>query len=197
MNRKDIFSYILILFILIILLQLLKDSDIYNLKCIKSDLDGNKYCVRDRNDIKSAVDMLAKINIKLKKLITYCSENYSNVDCIKIIVRNYNPKRIAETLPSSIPTAYSKNKGEKIAFCLNKDKNNNNDMIDENTLTFVALHELSHLGTTDIGHTDEFWKVFKFLLKQSVKINIYNPIDYNKDPKNYCGMMITDNPYYL
>ena len=34
------------------------------------------------------------------------------------------------------------------------------------------------------------------LLKNAVKIGIYEPVDYKKKPKNYCGMNITDNPYY-
>ena len=69
-------------------------------------------------------------------------------------------------------------------------------MIDENTLTFVAIHELSHIASESIGHNDEFWKNFKFLLEYAEKIKIYKPIDYKKNPKNYCGMRITDNPYY-
>ena len=35
---------------------------------------------------------------------------------------NFNPKKVMETLPTSKFTAYSENKGEKIAFCLNKEK---------------------------------------------------------------------------
>ena len=27
-------------------------------------------------------------------------------------------------------------------------------------------------------------------------VKIYNPIDYSKTPARYCGMNITDNPYY-
>jgi hypothetical protein len=26
--------------------------------------------------------------------------------------------------------------------------------------------------------------------------NIYQPVDYNKSPEPYCGMDITDNPYF-
>ena len=61
---------------------------------------------------------------------------------------------------------------------------------------FVALHELSHIATKSIGHTTEFWNNFKFILKEAVKIKIYEPVNYKKKPKNYCGMKITDNPYY-
>ena len=71
-----------------------------------------------------------------------------------------------------------------------------NKLIDINTLTFVALHELSHIMTSSIGHKQEFWSNFKFLLENAKEANIYQPIDYKKNPTNYCGMKITDNPYY-
>ena len=72
----------------------------------------------------------------------------------------------------------------------------NSELIDENTLTFVALHELSHIATKSIGHTTEFWENFKFILKEAVKLGHYEPINYKEKPKEYCGMNITDNPYY-
>ena len=34
------------------------------------------------------------------------------------------------------------------------------------------------------------------ILENAVNQGIYNPIDYKNEPKNYCGMTITDNPYY-
>ena len=37
---------------------------------------------------------------------------------------------------------------------------------------------------------------FKFLLEEAEVINIYTPVDYKNSPKEYCGMDITDNPYY-
>ena len=65
-----------------------------------------------------------------------------------------------------------------------------------NTLTFVALHELAHVATLSVGHTEEFWNNFKFLLQEAKKIGIYNPVNYKKEPARYCGMNIDDNPYY-
>ena len=61
---------------------------------------------------------------------------------------------------------------------------------------YVAIHEIAHIATKSVGHTDEFWKNFKFLLQEAKEIGIYEPEDYKKNPKNYCGMKITDNPYY-
>ena len=46
------------------------------------------------------------------------------------------------------------------------------------------------------GHKQEFWENFKFLLEQAKDANIYQPVDYKKNNKSYCGMDITDNPYY-
>lgn len=69
-------------------------------------------------------------------------------------------------------------------------------MIDINTLTFVAIHELAHLMTESIGHKQEFWKNFKFLIGEAKSVSIYDPVDYKKKPMEYCGMSITDNPYY-
>ena len=61
---------------------------------------------------------------------------------------------------------------------------------------FVALHELTHLATTDIGHTPQYWQNFKFILENAVAFKIYDPVNYKEKPKKYCGMDITDNPYY-
>ena len=39
-------------------------------------------------------------------------------------------------------------------------------------------------------------KVAKFCLEQAKASNIYDPVNYKKNPESYCGMDITDNPYY-
>jgi hypothetical protein len=50
--------------------------------------------------------------------------------------------------------------------------------------------------TESIGHKQYFWQNFKFLLSNAKEANIYQPIDYKNNPKQYCGMTINDNPYY-
>jgi len=68
--------------------------------------------------------------------------------------------------------------------------------VDENIITFVALHEMSHIGTPDVGHTPIFWNNFGWLLKQAEAINIYEFTDFAAHPVEYCGMRITDQPTY-
>ena len=191
----EVLCYILIIFVIFVSIKMYLESDIYNLKCIVSTVDGNKYCVRERKNIQKVADLLAKVTNKMKILVNKTYEEYSSNPKVKKLKKNFNPKKIKEILPTSSYTAYSENKGEKIAFCTTTTKKGS-ELIDENTLTFVAIHELSHIMSDSIGHTKEFWDNFKFLLKKAVEYGIYNPINYNKTPQDYCGMEINDNPFF-
>ena len=194
--KTDFFTYILIGFVILVCLKIYSESELWNLKCIISGVDGHRYCVRDRVDTKEAADLLAKVTQKMQELVSYMKEKHGDDPRVQRLVAGFNPKKISETLPTSELTAYSENKGEKLAFCLNKNKNSPNILIDLNTLTFVAIHELSHIMTESIGHKQEFWQNFKYLLENAKAAGIYEPVDYKKNPESYCGMTITDNPYY-
>jgi hypothetical protein len=181
----SIFGYIIIGFIILVCLKIYQESDTFNLKCIVSTVDGNKYCVRERAKLELAADLLARVTQKMKKVVAYVGEKYPDRENVRRLVDKFNPQKVSETLPTSEYTAYSENKGEKLAFCVNTTKNGNK-LIDENTLTFVALHELAHIMTESIGHKDQ----------NAEQIKVYSPEDYKVKPKEYCGMTINDNPYY-
>jgi hypothetical protein len=194
----DMIVYAVILFVgFVCVYMYFKNSDMLQLKCIVSSVDGNKYCVRDREKLQEAADLLAKVTNKCKKLVEYMVEKHPNDTRTKMLNNGFNPKRIMETLPTSSYTAYSENKGEKIAFCLSPKKKNGEDtLIDEHTLMFVALHELTHVCTKEVGHPTVFWENFKFLLENAKESKLHEPKDYNKTPQKYCSMQINDNPYY-
>ena len=196
MDSLDFYIYVVIFGIIGLCAYIYFTSDDFQLKCIVSTVDGNKYCVRDRSKLQDAADMLANINVKCKKLVDYVNEKHHNNENVQRLMNGYNPKRISETLPTSEYTAFSENKGEKLAFCLNKQREGESNMIDEHTLMFVAIHELSHIATKSIGHKTEFWDNFKFLLENAKECGVHNPEDYKKKPIEYCGMQIKDNPYY-
>jgi hypothetical protein len=168
----------------------------FKLQCIISEVDGNKYCVRDRNQLSNAVDLLAQVTNKCKKLVFYMKENHPTDSRVKRLVKNFRPNKISEILPTSKFTAYSENKGEKIALCLTIKKKGSENLIDEHTLMFVAIHELTHIMTVSIGHEKEFWDNFKFLLQNAKRAGIHEPIDYSKSPVEYCSLQITDSPYF-
>ena len=195
MEKHSIFFYIFVIFVLFLCLRIYYESDAYNLKCIIASKDGNRYCVRERNKMELAADLLAEVTERCKILVVKLNEKHPNDERIKRLYKNFNPKKISETLPTSELTAYSENKGEKIAFCLNTTKEGNK-LIDKETLFFVACHELSHICSVTIGHKQEFWETFKFILVEAEKLGLYKPVDYKKNSKTYCGMEINDNPYY-
>ena len=181
----------------ILVYQLYQKSNNYDLKCIIAQEDGKTYCVRDRKKLQQSAELMAKVTNNMSKMVEYMRQNHPDDERTQRLVNGFNPNSISETLPTSKLTAYSENKGEKIALCLNKNKKKGEDeLIDINTLTFVALHELSHIMTKSIGHKQDFWNNFKFLLENAKTSQIYNPVDYNKNPSEYCGMTLNDNPYF-
>lgn len=192
----DLLTLLLVILIFAVIYHIYINSDTFQLKCIVSDVNGKKYCVREREKIEAAADRLAQVNEKMIKLVDYCIKTYPSDERCKRLVKKFNPDKIVEILPTSEYTAYSENKGEKIAFCLDVKKKETTNLIDLNTLTYVAIHELAHVCTVSIGHTPEFWTNYKFLLVNAEKIKIYKPVDYKNKPQEYCGISITDNPYF-
>lgn len=168
-------------------------SDYYNLKCVIAHKDGHTYCVRDTRNLKESADLLAEAVGRMTEMVSHMKEKYPRDERVKRLVANFNPRRVVETLPNSEFTAYSEDKGKKLAFCLRRDKTKTK-LIDINTLTFVALHELSHLMTKSVGHERDFWNNFKFMLKNATELGLYTAVDYTRTPQEYCGMTISDNP---
>lgn len=196
MNIKINTAQLVMIMIIVYVSYRYMNSDWANLKCIIADKNGKRYCVRDRKNIDEAANLLASVVEIMKKLVNYVGKKYPNDERVIRLVKGFNPEKISETLPTSEHTAYSENKGEKIAFCLNKKTNHDKKLIDLNTLVFVSIHELSHVMTESIGHKPEFWDNMKFLLENAVEIKVYTPVDYSVDNEVYCGDPITNNPLF-
>ena len=115
-------TYALGFIVLLMMIKICVDSDYFFLTCMQSPIDNETYCVRQRDDTDKAIKLLSQMNVKLKELVTYMKEKHPDNDAVKRLVERYNPKRVIEISPLSQHTAYSENKGEKLAFCLNKEK---------------------------------------------------------------------------
>jgi hypothetical protein len=127
----------------------------------------------------------------------YLEQTYKDRPFVKQIIKNFdaNPERFTESTPDASFTSYSVNKGEKIFMCL-RQRDEYENLVDENVLIFVALHEMSHIGTSSIGHTKEFWNHFAWVLKQAEHLKIYEYTNFAAHPVEYCGVHITDSPTY-
>jgi hypothetical protein len=158
---------------------------------VRSPVDGREYQVRNRPDKQSAADLLARVNRKLQTIVDHVGE--TNSEDAKRLVDNYNPDVISESLSDSSHTSYSVNKGEKVVFCI-RSKDEAEELVDENTMTFVAIHELAHLMTKSIGHGEDFWDNMRYLLKVAIQLGLYTKQDFRANPVTYCGTRITDTP---
>ena len=69
---ENVIFYATVIFVISICAYMYyKNSDAMQLKCIVSSVDGNKYCVRDREKLSDAADLLAKVTQKCKELVKY------------------------------------------------------------------------------------------------------------------------------
>lgn len=162
---------------------------------VRSSVDNKEYLVQNKADKHEAADLLATVKNNLSKLVKHVSEKYPVRSDVKRLKAKFNPDAITESSYRNKYTSYSINKGEKIVFCL-RSRDEQQQLVDLNTIMFVATHELAHVMTLSTGHTEEFWKNFKFLLHEAVQINIYTEIDYAAKPKEYCGLTITHTPLH-
>ena len=193
-------SLLILLITLIFIILYLFYNNVYkydNLTRVESYIDNYEYWVRDNNDKIQAANTLAKIKININKLIEHLKLNIKNfpenMSYIKDLIIRTKHITIMETPQDEKYTSYTVNKGEKIVFCLRSKVFE--QIHDMNTLMYVVIHELGHVGCPEYGHTPLFKKIFKFLLEQSIVIGIYEPVDYRINPQPYCGMVI--NEYIL
>jgi len=158
---------------------------------VKSKIDNEEYTVQIKDDAVEAANLIAIIKGKLNTLLEHLEKTYGHNDYrVSLLKDNYKPDRLSEGVDTPGYTSYSINKGEKIVLCLrNRDK-----LMDINTMMFVVLHEFAHLATESIGHTEEFWTNFKWILEESVNIGIYTRQDFKNKNVDYCGIKITSTP---
>lgn len=189
-NAISIFTLIFLMITIFILLEARNTDVIY----VTSSVDNEKYLVRNLPDKKKAADILAITRKKLMKLCDILENKYTKNKAIVRLIQNFRPDNLSESDGSSKYTSYAVNKGEKIVFCL-RSRNSKEKLVEPNLLMFVALHELAHVMTKSIGHTEEFWNNFKFLLKHAIENNLYEKHNFKEKPEKYCGTTITDSPY--
>ena len=72
---ENLIFYALIFLMIYVCLKIYKESDSFQLKCIVSDVDGNKYCVRETAKLELVADLLAKTTAKLLKVVEHLKKN--------------------------------------------------------------------------------------------------------------------------
>jgi len=162
--------------------------------------DNKSYLVNDLPDSQDAANLLAKIMLKMDKLVTKIVSDYDSkilnseeddkyISYVRTIKKKLPLVKISENPTDSKYTSYSINKGEELVFCIRDKKKFK--LHDINELLYVAIHEIAHIGCPEIGHTDLFQNINLYLLKKAVCYGIYKYIDYFENNRDYCGMLLT------
>jgi hypothetical protein len=184
------FLEIFVIFILAIIIVAYVRRMYGEVEYVKSPVDGREYLMRRLPDRQEAADMMANINAKLIRLVEHLVAKFPNNPVVNQLYRNYNPDVLSEGGVELGYTSYSVNKGEKIILCL---RQRDHSLVQENIVMYVAIHELSHLATDEIGHTKKFWENFKWILQEAVSIGIYKKVDFDNQPQKYCGISISSS----
>lgn len=194
----ELLVLIIIIFIILMSLKMHTETQSAEVDYVESMTDQRQYLVRNLPDKKQAAEMLSQIRQNLERLLQVLKQKYPTDSRTQRLEQKVNLDNISEGAPHSAYTSYSVNKGEKIVFCL-RQRDPSEQLLDLNTMTFVAIHEMAHIMTVSVGHTEEFWNNMKFLLglAMSKDVSIYQYQDYQKAPKSYCGITISDTPLKL
>lgn len=166
-----------------------------SLVLMEASNSGYKFLVHNDKFKKESANILSEIITRMYKLRNHLVNNKGDFpefkDSISLLEQNLSQERtnIYENSPNSDYTSYSVNKGEEVVFCLKSKKTGELHKI--NLLMYVAIHEMAHIGCHEIGHTELFKKIFEFYAKESIKIGIYKYDDYDSNPVEYCGMVLS------
>ncbi len=187
---------IVIIFIILTLLIIYSEVLTETFETIQKIATDNKtYYVQDYNNNQEAANILSRLANNALSLIDYLAIKYPNNQGVNRLKEKFNPAKIREAEHENNSTSYTINKGEMMHLCL-RQKDSNKTLHDDNLLMFVIIHELAQIMSKSVGHNSEFYDNFKFLLRESVKKGIYNPVNFEKNPVKYCGIDVTNNPYY-
>jgi len=190
---------IIFVFILMILLLLYRNK-YAGMIIVKSNIDNIEYLVRNTPDKQSSANILAKLrnimNTLNDFLVAKLDTNEERYNRFKpyILLLNSKIKNIVfeETPLNTDYTSYTVNKGDKIVFCI-RAKIPPYNFHDINIITYVLLHELSHIACPEYNHTELFKHIFKFICQEAINLNIYKKVDFYSYPQLYCGMTINDS----
>jgi predicted metal-dependent hydrolase len=167
------------------------------LTIVEQEDTGMKLMVYNDKNKKVSASLLSEIIVRMFKLrnnlIRDKEKHPEFKEYIELLEKNFNESRtqIYENDPSSELTSFSVNKGEEVAFCLKSKKDGKIHEI--NLLIYVAIHEMGHMACPEIGHGELFKKIFKFLTLRAMEMELYVKEDYNQNPVEYCGMILSSS----
>jgi hypothetical protein len=158
--------------------------------------------------------LVALMRVLRSKYLRGAADNYpKRAAATRKLLARYSPDNIVENSPldPSGDTSYVVDKGRLLALCLRErdpalkaclaegcpDANPGQmGFLDLNLLTFVAIHELTHIAINDVDHPPAFWATFAWLLNEAQENGVLRNARFDLRPAMYCGLKVDYNPAY-
>jgi WLM domain len=157
---------------------------------VASKVDGRSYVVRDVPDKREAADLLARATQRLVLLVDHMRKSFPGDPDVAFMYDNFTADNVTETTTWDGNAAFTLDKGRQIALCLRSRETGR--LQDLEVITFVAIHELAHLMTNEVGHPEKFYINNRRLLREAISLRLYKFIDFSRHPESYCGITIHD-----
>ena len=148
---------------------------------------------KDIYDKNNSLQTLVDLRRRLDTLINYLSRKYPQNAFIQRMKIRFKGTVLREIGPNGTDpkqTSYTINKGDRMVLCL---RTTDGQLVDINTLTYVAIHELAHIYSSSLHHNAEFWENMRFLVDEAVEAGLYQKVNYFQNPVRYCGIYIKSN----
>ena len=185
---------VLVLFFALTTLIILENNELF-IEYRNSKHNKKKYGIQEEfSKSDEAVEILANLHDNMNNFITDLQKKLPNDERVVRLAKGFRRAEIEEA-PNDDGSSYTINKGDLVALCL-RHKKNDHPFHDNNTLLFVIIHEMSHIASISEGHNSEFVTNFKWLLNEAKLLGYYEPVDYRQSPMTYCGVKVTNNPYF-
>ena len=157
--------------------------------------NDQEYLVQDFTNSRKVANTFSKIEKTINKFVNILIKTHPTDKRVIRLKNNLKDTKYEESSFNDDTSSFTINKGELMSICV-RHQDDRKKFHNMNTMMFVVLHELAHVMSVSIGHGKEFMDNFRFLLKESKKYKVYNPIDYSINNMTYCGVKVTHNPYY-
>lgn len=195
MSNSAVLQIIIIVLLVIIIYYYYSQNTRSNAIYQTSPSSNKEYLVQNLEGKEQAAEMLNEINRRIHVLNDYLMKNIDKYPEYRQYILQLNSKinniLLTENAPTGKYTSYTLNKGEEIALCLRS--KSTGKLHDINLIMYVVLHELAHVACPEIDHTALFKKIFVFFLGIAVELGIYQKINYQINPAQYCGLTINEN----
>ena len=185
---------VLIIFFTLVILIIVEINELF-IEYRTSKLNNKKYGIQEEFEkSEEAVELLAKLHNHMLDFVNDLQKQTPEDDRVKRLVKGFKRAEIEEA-PNDDGSSYTINKGDLVALCI-RHKEKGHPFHDYNTLLFVIIHEMAHIASISEGHNSEFIENFKWLLQNAKALGYYEPVNYQKSPITYCGIKVTNNPFY-